>query len=271
MPVPSAPPLPIARAPANRRRPRRRLRSRRSWLRGVPDGWIAAYTKRLGLSVARWPPRRRQGRGRQHPDPARVGDGPRVVVVGLGPDDTDPGGPAPGGRGRRDGRPRAGDGGHRSPSHSAPSSRRRRRRSPRARCSAATATARSAPRRPPGGDRVDHRGAPLAGRRVARRVVTGAQAWPVPSSRPASGSTSPPTCSTRSRSPTRPQSWSRTRGIASRCSTSKALARVGTAACWRSAADRPGRRGWSGSATRRAGPRRTWRWSARASRSTPAG
>ena len=41
--------------------------------------------------------------------------------------------------------------------------------------------------------------------------------------------------------------------------------------CSRSAADLPGRRGWCGSATAPRAPRCTWRWSARASRSTPAG
>ena len=102
-----------------------------------------------------------------------AGDGPRIVVVGLGVGRADPGGPAAGGRRRRTPGRGPGRGGPLSVAvalgqHRA---RRRRRRWPRVRCSAATATRRSAPSPDDrtGGIGAHHRGARRRGRARRRR------------------------------------------------------------------------------------------------------
>ena len=60
-------------------------------LRDVPEPTERAFAKRYGTSVAEMAVSLgAKADGRSHPNPARGGDGPRIVVVGIGADEPSP-------------------------------------------------------------------------------------------------------------------------------------------------------------------------------------
>ena len=244
-----------------------------SGLRGVPDAQDAAYAKRFGMSIAEMAESvgAKPAAGSRRTLPA-AGDGPRVVVVGMGPAVE----PTP-----EDLRRAAGAGVRQAASMaSGPISVAvALGTSSTAEASAVAEGAllgsyRFAPisTAAAGGgiDRDDHRG-PRGqhprGRGGRPRPDAGPRRRPGPRLGQHAGQSA---LSGVVRRPGR-GTGEGLGGIGRHPRREGVDAAVDTAACSRSAADRSGRRGWFGSATPRAAPRSIWRWSARASRSTPAG